>query len=91
MMPAEVILSEKLLLVFRCITKIMGFFFGFVFRLFKNKVIILSFEGFLKHPYVACVDLQDRKTMPARTLSCRMHAALQALHSSIQSDCFNFD
>ena len=41
----EVILCEKLLLVFRCFTNKMVIF-GVVFRFVKNKVIILSFEGF---------------------------------------------
>ena len=40
-----VILCEKLLLVFRCFTNKMVIF-GVVFRFVKNKVIILSFEGF---------------------------------------------
>ena len=90
MTPAEVILSEKVLIVFRCFIKKMVIF-GVVLWSVKSKVINLSFEDFLKHPYVTCEDLQDRKTMLARTLSCSMHAALQALHSSIERDCFNFN
>ena len=45
MMRTDVILYEKLLLVFRCFTSKMVVS-GFVFRFIKNKVIILNFEGF---------------------------------------------
>ena len=45
MARVEVILSEKLLLVFHCFTNKMVII-GVIFRFVKNKVIALSFEGF---------------------------------------------